>query len=174
MKLKLMPLVTGAVLLAAAATPFALKAAQAAPGQLVAQQTTQPAAQPGTQQQRMGRQNSLNLTQEQKDQMRQLHQDTRQKIEAVLSSDQLAQYKAALESRRGGMQNSTGDRNSASAQRNGNGRQNIFSSLNLSPDQQTKISQIMRASKTRMDSILTDTQRAQLQQMMRGRMTPTQ
>lgn len=173
MKLKLIPLVTGAVLLAAVATPFALEAVQAAPGKLVAQETTQPAAQPGTQQQRMGRQNSLNLTQEQKDQMRQLHQDTRQKIEAVLSSDQMAQYKAALESRRGGMQNGRGEMNS-SAQRNGSGRQNIFASLNLSQDQQTKIRDIMQASKTRMNSILSDTQRAQMQQMMRGRMTPAQ
>ncbi len=173
MKLKLIPLVTGAVLLAAVATPFALKAVQAAPGKLVAQETTQPAAQPGGQQQRMGRQNSLNLTQEQKDQMRQLHQDTRQKIEAVLSSDQMTQYKAALESRRGGMQNGRVEMNS-SAQRNGSGRQNIFASLNLSQDQQTKIRDIMQASKTRMNSILSDTQRAQMQQMMRGRMTPAQ
>lgn len=170
MKFKVMPLLTGAVLLTAIATPFTIKAVQAAPvNQLLAQYPTQ-----SGNQQRMGGQNVLNLTQDQKDQLQQLHQDTKQKIESILSSEQLAQYKAALQNRRGGMRNGVGDSNSASDQRYGNGRQNIFASLNLSQDQQTKIREIMRASKTRMDSILTDSQRAQLQQMMQRRQAPAQ
>ena len=167
MKLKLMPIVTGAVLLVVAA-PFALKAV-AVPGQQLAQATTQPANQ-----QRIGRQNQLNLTSEQKDQMRQLHQETRQKIEAVLSSAQLAQYKTAMQSRRGGMRDNAGQTNSTSAQGNGNRRQNIFTSLNLSQDQQAKIREIMQSSRTRMSSILTDAQRTQMQQMMRARKTQSQ
>lgn len=166
MKLKLMPIVTGAVLLVVAA-PFALKAV-AVPGQQLAQ-ATQPANQ-----QRSGRQNQLNLTSEQKDQMRQLHQETRQKIEAVLSSAQLAQYKTAMQSRRGGMRDNAGQTNSTSAQGNGNRRQNIFTSLNLSQDQQAKIREIMQSSRTRMSSILTDAQRTQMQQMMRARKTQAQ
>lgn len=163
MKLKLMPLITGAVLLAA--TPVAMKAF-AAPGQQLAQVTNQ---------QRTGRQNQLNLTSEQKDQMRQLHQETRQKIEALLSSDQLAKYKTAMQNRRGGMRDDAGEMNSASRQGgNSNRRQNMFSSLNLSQDQQAKIREIMQSSRTRMSSILTEAQRTQLQQMMRARKTQAQ
>jgi periplasmic protein CpxP/Spy len=167
MKLKLIPIITGAVLLATAA-PFAIKV-MAAPGQQLAQATTQPANQ-----QRTGRQNQLNLTSEQKDQMRQLHQETRQKIEDLLSSDQLTKYKAAMQSRRGGMRDQAGEMNSASAQGNGNRRQNIFTSLNLSQDQQAKIREIMQSSRTRMSSILTDSQRDQMQQMMRNRKNQAQ
>lgn len=161
MKFKLMPVLTGIVLLAA--TPFAMKAV-AAPGQQLAQATT-----PQGTQQRTVRPNRLNLTPEQKDQMRQLHQETREKIEAVLSSDQLAQYKAAMQNRRERMQDNAGQRDSASTQRNGNRRQNIFASLNLSQDQQAKIREIMQSSRTRMSSILTDSQRTQMQEMMRAR-----
>ncbi|MGC1395998.1 MAG: hypothetical protein WA828_17200 [Coleofasciculaceae cyanobacterium] len=160
MKLKLMPVITGVVLLAA--TPFAIKAI-AAPGQQLAQATTQP-----ENQQRIGGQNKLNLTPEQKEQMQQLHQETRQKIEAVLSSDQLAEYKTAMQNLRGRMQDNAGNQN-ASTQGNGNRRQNLFASLNLSQDQQAKIREIMQNSRTRMNSILTDSQRVQMQQMMRAR-----
>jgi periplasmic protein CpxP/Spy len=157
MKLKLISLITGAVLLAA--TPFAMKTV-AAPGQQLAQATTQ---------QRSGRQNQLNLTSDQKEQMRQLHQETRQKIEALLSSDQLAKYKTAMQNRRGAMRDDAGEMNSASRQGNGNRRQNMFASLNLSQDQKAKIREIMQNSRTRMSSILTDAQRTQLQEMMRAR-----
>lgn len=161
MKLKLMPVITGAILLAA--TPFAVKAI-AAPGQQLAQVTTQP-----TNQQRIGGQNQLNLTPEQKDQMRQIHQETSQQIEAVLSSDQLAQYKAAMQNRRTQMRDNAGQMNSTTTPSNGNKRQNLFASLNLSQDQQAKIREIMQNSRTRMNSILTDSQRAQMQEMMRTR-----
>lgn len=162
MKLKLISIVTGGVLLATVA-PFAMKAL-AIPGQQLAQTTTQPANQPRT-----GRQNQLNLTPEQKDQMRQLHQETRQKIEDVLSSDQLSKYKAAMASRRAGMRDNAGQMDSASTQRNGNKRQNIFASLNLTQDQQAKIREIMQNSRTQMNSILTDSQRTQIREMMRDR-----
>jgi Spy/CpxP family protein refolding chaperone len=106
--------------------------------------------------------------------MRQLHQETREKIEEVFSSDQLAQYKTAMQNRRGGMQGDAGQMNSSTAQGNSNKRQNIFASLNLSQDQQAKIREIMQSSRTRMSSILTDSQRAQMQQMMRARRTQAQ
>lgn len=154
MKLKLMPIITGAILLTAA-TPFAFKAV-AAPGQQLAQTT----------QQRSARQNQLNLTPEQKEQMRQLHQDTRKQIESLLSSDQLAKYKAAMQNRRGTMQNNSDE---ISGQSNGNRRQNMLASLNLSQDQKAKMREIMQNSRTRMSSILTNEQRNQLQQMMRAR-----
>lgn len=161
MKLKLMPVITGTILLAA--TPFAIKAI-AAPGQQLAQATTQRSNQQRTDK------NQLNLTPEQKDQMRQLHQETRQKIEAVLSSDQLAQYKTEMQNRRSAMLGNAGNQN-ASRQGNGNKRQNLFASLNLSQDQQAKIREIMQNSRTQMNSILTDSQRTQMQEMMRDRKT---
>ena len=155
MKLKLMPVLTGAVLIALTATPLVATAAPIAPGQ-------QLLAQAGRQQ-RQGKFRNLNLTQEQKDQMRQLRQQTQRDIEAVLTQQQLEQYKAAMQSRRGRMRNSNGNL-ADSGRGQQRGRQNVFDSLNLSSSQKDRIQRIRQQSRDRMRSILTREQQDRLQQ----------
>lgn len=159
MKLKLMPILTGAVVIALTATPLVVKAAPIAPGQqLLAQAAGQ---------QRQGKFGNLNLTQEQKDKMRQLRQETQREIEGVLTQQQLEQYKAAMQSRRGRMGNRNGNlANSGQGQRRG--RQNVFDSLNLSSSQKDRIQQIRQQSRDRMQSILTREQRDQFQRSGRS------
>jgi Spy/CpxP family protein refolding chaperone len=62
-----------------------------------------------------------------------------------------------------GLRDSNTNLNSSSMPRGG--QQNMLSSLNLSQSQKSKIAQIMQSSRRQMDNILTDSQRAQLQQM---------
>ncbi len=159
MKLKLMPVLTGAVVIALTATPLVVKAAPIAPGQQLLAQAAR--------QQRQGKFANLNLTQEQKDRMRQLRQETQREIEGVLTPQQLEQYKAAMQSRRGMMRNSNGNLANA-RQGQQRGRQNVFDSLNLSSSQKDRIQQIRQQSRDRMQSILTREQRDQLQQSGRS------
>jgi Spy/CpxP family protein refolding chaperone len=155
MKLKLMPVLTGAVLIALAATPLAVKAAPITPGQQLLAQAAR--------QQRQGKFANLNLTQEQKDQMRQLRQETQREIESVLTQRQLEQYKATMQSRRGRMRSSNGNlANSGQGQQSG--RRNVFDDLNLSSSQKDRIQQIRQQSRDRMRSILTREQQDRLQQ----------
>lgn len=160
MKLKLKSVLTGAVVLVVAATSFVIKPIQAAPGQpLLAQATTQPG---------QGRWANLNLTPEQQTRLRQLHEQTRKKIEAVFTPQQLQQYRTALQNRRSGMRTANGDVNSSSAQQTG--RQNILATLNLTQEQKTKIQQLLRDSRNQRNTILTDAQRSQLQQNWQAQM----
>jgi periplasmic protein CpxP/Spy len=155
MKLKLMPVLTGAVVLALAATPLVAKAAPVTPGQqLLAQAARQP---------RQGNFANLNLTQDQKNRMQQLRQDTQREIETLLTPQQLERYNAAKQSRRGMMRNRGGDL-AASGQGQRNGRSSMWDSLDLSSSQKAKIQEIRQRSRDRMMSILTDQQRQQLQQ----------
>ena len=154
MNIKLMPILTGAVVLAAAATPFVEKAVTATP--------MQPLLAQATKQERERRFSNLNLTQEQREQIKKIHEETRQKIEAVLTPQQRERYTAALQSRRSEMQNGNRGLNSSSR---GQGRpQNVLATLNLSKDQRSQIREIMESSRSQMNTILTDSQREQLQQ----------
>ncbi|HAA27469.1 MAG TPA: hypothetical protein DCE56_07025 [Cyanobacteria bacterium UBA8553] len=155
MKLKLMSVLTGAVVMALTATPLVVQAAPIEPEQQLLAQTARP--------QRQGKFRNLNLTQEQRDRMRQLRQETQRDIEAVLTQRQLEQYKAAKQSRRGMMRNSNGNL-ADSGRGQQRGRQNIFDSLNLSSSQKDRIQQIRQQSRNRMRSILTRAQQDQLQQ----------
>jgi len=160
MKLKLRSVLTGAVVLVVAATPFFIKPIQAAPGQrLLAQATTQSG---------QGRWANLNLTPDQETRLRQLHEQTRKKIEAVFTPQQLQQYRATLQNRRSGMRIANSEENSSSAQQTG--RQNILATLNLTQEQKTKIQQILRDSRNQRNTILTDAQRSQLQQNWQAQM----
>ena len=164
MKRNLMTVLSGAVLLTAAATPFVLKSVQAQPGQgqpLLAQLQQRPGQ--GLGQQGQGILANLNLTSDQKARMRELQQDTRKQIEAVLTPTQREQYRTALQNRMRGMRDSNTNLNSSSMPRGG--QQNMLTSLNLSQSQKSQIAQIMQLSRRQMDNILTDSQRAQLQQM---------
>lgn len=158
MKNKLISVLTGAVVLTVAAIPLAQTAVQAAPGQqLLAQART------GQGQGRLGK---LNLTKDQIAQMRQIHQQTRQEIENVLDRKQLEQYKAAMDNRQSGMRSGGSARNASMRQQGG--QQNILAQLNLTSDQQTRIQEIMRSSRSRINAILTEKQRQEIQQNMRS------
>ncbi len=171
MKRNLMTVLSGAVLLTAAATPFVLKSVQAQPGQgqpLLAQLQQRPGQGLGQQGQGLGQGPqgilaNLNLTSDQQARMRELQKDTRKQIEAVLTPTQREQYRTALQNRMRGMRDSNTNLNSSSMPRGG--QQNMLTSLNLSQSQKSQIAQIMQSSRRQMDNILTDSQRAQLQQM---------
>jgi len=143
MKIKLMPLLAGAIALGAVATPFVVNA-QANPSAqpLLAQ------AQQGRQ--RQGKWAKLNLTDAQKQQMRQIGEETRTQLQAVLTADQKAKIEAAKQNRQG--------------QNRQNWRQ-VMQSLNLTDEQKAKMKEIKQQQKSRMEAILTDQQKQQLQQM---------
>ena len=164
MKFKVMSVLTGAVLVAATTTPLNVNAVQVLPGQHLLAQATPPQGQ--------GKLADLNLTQDQKARMRQLHQETRQKIEAVLTQEQRRQYTAALQNPSRAVRNGNGDMNSFSVQRSG--RRNVMASLNLTQEQKNKIRDLMQSARSRMNGILTEAQRTQLQQMLRSQRSPAQ
>lgn len=85
MKLKLMPVLAGAIALTVVATPLAVKAGPNGSGQ------------------RAG----IELTQEQQNQMEQIRSNTRSEIEAILTPEQREQFQATLE-QGGGMRSAIG------------------------------------------------------------------
>ncbi len=126
-KLFLLP---GAIALILAATP----------GLPVFAQTTPPA--PSPQMERWGA--KLNLTEEQKAQLRQIKASTRAQIEAVLTEEQKTQLQTARQQ----------------GQKPGKN----FSSLNLTDEQKSKIRAIRQEARRQMNAVLTTEQRQQLQQ----------
>jgi Spy/CpxP family protein refolding chaperone len=148
MKIKLMPMLAGAIALGVVATPFVVKAQANHSGQpLIAQ------AQQG--QQHQGKWAKLNLTDAQKEQMRQLKKETHDQIQSVLTQEQKDKIQAMRASRQG--QNHQG--------KNRQEMRNGMASLNLTDDQKAKIKAIKQAQKSRMEAILTDQQKQQLEQM---------
>ncbi len=144
MKVKLIPLLAGLITLSAVATPLLVKAQDEAPIQPT--QTTH--------QHRQGKWDKLNLTDAQKQQLRQIEKDTHDQIQGVLTSEQQAQLKAA---RQNHQHHQPGQAHQ--------GRQNVMASLNLSEAQKAKIKEIRQAQKARMDAVFTAEQKQQMQQM---------
>ncbi len=138
MKLKLMPMLVGAIALTLAATPLAVKAQANTSGQMLISEG-----------QKQGRWAALNLTQEQRDQMAQIRQQTRSQIEALLTPEQRDKFKAAMESKQG--------------------RRAAIAAMNLSDAQKTQMRAIKESAKSKIDAILTQEQRQQLQQMRQTR-----
>lgn len=143
MKIKLMPIVAGAIALSVVATPLIIKAQ--------AQTTNQ--AQPARAHHH-GKWDRLNLSDQQKAQLQQIQKDTHTQIEAVLTPEQLEQLKTAKQNRQA---NQTGQARQ--------GRHSMMAALNLTDDQKAKIKAIKEAQKARMQAILTPAQQQQLQQM---------
>ena len=143
MKIKLMPMLGGLVALSLATAPFIIKAQAETPDQPAPAQTTH--------QHHQGKWDQLNLTDAQKQQLRQIGKETHDQIQAVLTSDQQAQLKAAMQNHQAGQAHQ--------------GRQNLWASLNLTDDQKAKIKAIKDAQKARMQALLTPAQQQQLQQM---------
>jgi protein CpxP len=138
MKLKLMPMLVGVIALTLAATPLAVKAQANTSGQSTVAQA-----------QKQGRWAALNLTQEQKDQMAQIRQQTRSQIDALLTQEQRDKFKAAMESKQG--------------------RRAAMAAMNLSDAQKIQMRAIKESAKSKIDAILTQEQRQQLQQMRQSR-----
>jgi len=129
MQLKLIPLLAGAIALTVSTT---------VPVTAQAQPTQQ---QPG--QAQKGVYKGIELTEQQKAQMKTIRQNTRTQIEGILTPDQRAQYQAAIGS--------------------GQKRRSAYADMNLSQQQQSQIREIMQSSKTQMEAVLTSAQRQQLQ-----------
>ncbi|WP_055076866.1 Spy/CpxP family protein refolding chaperone [Pseudanabaena sp. 'Roaring Creek'] len=86
----------------------------------------------------------LNLSDDQKQQLKTIHTNTKQQVQAVLTDAQLAQLATAKQS---------GD------------RKGVWKSLNLTADQKQQIKNIHKSSRDQSLAILTPEQRTQLQQM---------
>jgi periplasmic protein CpxP/Spy len=155
MKLKLMPILIGAITLTGSvaaiafplsATGFAAAKQTNSQGQLIAQ------AQGQGQGQRQGHKDrfaALNLSQTQKDQIAQIRKDSRAEMEGIISKDQRDKYKAAIAS--------------------GQNRRAAKAAMNITADQKARIKALKTASKAKIQAVLTDTQRQQLQQMSPAR-----
>lgn len=111
-----------------------------------------------------GKRNRLNLTDEQKTQMRQIREATRAQIENVLTQEQKDKLRAAMEQRRQ-------QRGQQQAQQQGKRGQRgqVWSSLNLTSEQQAQIRRIREESSQKMQAILTPEQQQQMQQMRQNR-----
>jgi len=81
----------------------------------------------------------LNLTDEQKNQVKEIHEKTRSELEGILTSEQKNKLKEAAQA----------GKNPIAA----------LQSLNLSDEQKTKLREVMESTRAQMDSILTDEQR---------------
>jgi periplasmic protein CpxP/Spy len=136
MKIKLIPLLAGLITLSAVATPLVVKAQDA------------PMPAQTTHQHHQDIWSQLNLTNQQKEQLRQIDNDTRTQMQAVFTPDQQAQMKAAMQNHQPGQ-----------------GRRLGMAALNLSDAQKAKIKEIMQAQEARKQAILTPNQQQQLQQM---------
>jgi periplasmic protein CpxP/Spy len=140
MQLKKLSILASIVVIGLSATSFTTKAeARSENSLLVAQE--QPAKAP---RERFGE--KLGLTDAQKAQMQAIKKDTRAKIDAILTPEQRAQKQAAQQNRQAG-------------------KRGGWKALNLTEDQKNQVKQIMEASKTQMQNILTPEQRTQWEQM---------
>lgn len=92
---------------------------------------------------------SLNLTEQQKAQMKQIHEQTKSQIQAVFTPDQASKLEAAKGQK-------------------GN-RRELMSSLNLTADQKARMKSIKQSSKDKMMAILTPAQQQQLQSMRKSK-----
>ncbi|HEY9673367.1 MAG TPA: hypothetical protein V6D11_18130 [Waterburya sp.] len=152
MKIKLMPMLAGAIALGVVATPFAVKAQ--------AHHSGQPLLAQAQRQEHQGKWAKLNLTDAQKEQMRQIKKDTHNQIQSILTQEQQDKLKTLMQNRRG--QNRQGQNQQG---QNRQARRNVMAELNLTDDQKAKIKQIMEQQKARMQAVLTAEQQQQLQQM---------
>lgn len=124
---------------------------------------------PMSQQQHRVRKNPLNLTDDQKAQIKKLHEETRAKIEGVLTADQKAQLEAWKQQRKAewqarkqaGQSQQPGGQPGQQGQR-GHRAQGWMKALNLTDDQKAQIRAIKQAERKQMESILTPDQLAQL------------
>ncbi|BAZ16616.1 hypothetical protein NIES4071_84940 [Calothrix sp. NIES-4071] len=140
---KLMPFLVGAVAFSVATVPLIVKADAIHKGFPLIAQGEQTPYKKG------GNWANLNLTDTQKQQLRDIKQETRSLIEKVYTPDQLAKLEAAKSQRQQGQRTN---------------RRELMQSLNLNEDQKARIKQIREAQKAKMDSVFTADQKRQLEQ----------
>lgn len=80
-----------------------------------------------------------------KTQLQEIRRNTREEIDKILTEEQRARLKNAMENRDGKR----------------GGWRSVMNSLNLSDEQKTQIREVKRAQRTKMEAILTDEQKAQ-------------
>lgn len=138
MKIKLMPMLAGAIVLGAIATPFALNA------------QANPSVQPllAQAQQHQSKWSRLNLTEQQQQQMSQIKEETRTQMQSILTPEQQQKLQAA-------MQNGQG--------RNNQAWREVMASL--TDEQKAKKRELMQQQKSRFEGILTAQQKQQMEQM---------
>ncbi|MBW4579064.1 MAG: hypothetical protein KME42_05740 [Tildeniella nuda ZEHNDER 1965/U140] len=129
---------------------LAIALSYAAPMLPVAAQTPTP---PAGQYQKRGV--NLNLTDDQKAQLKQIRESTRSQIESILTPEQKAQLDAAKQQRQSGQR--------------GQKVRGMWASLNLTADQKAQIKTIRQDAKQKMDAVLTAEQRQQLEQSRQQR-----
>jgi len=149
MKRKILSIIAGAIALTATVTPLLVKAQSSAP-------SNQPGVEsPKKHRGQRGAWKNLNLTQDQKDRMKQIRTDTRTKIEAVLTDEQRQKLQDAKANR--------GQRQHGQRQNGQRPQGGPFASLNLSDDQKAQIKQIMESSKQDIQAVLTPEQQQKIQ-----------
>jgi periplasmic protein CpxP/Spy len=161
MKLKTLSLIAGTLALTLTATPFSVQAQQ-----------NPSSPQQGTEWQKKGQFQRLNLTPEQKTKMQEIGRNTRAQIEAVLTPEQKTKLKAAMAERKAQRQQRQGQQGEGQRQERRGKKGDIFASLNLTDAQKDQIKQIRESSKQQMQAILTPEQLAQMkkfQEEMRSR-----
>ncbi|MBD2121749.1 P pilus assembly/Cpx signaling pathway, periplasmic inhibitor/zinc-resistance associated protein [Trichocoleus sp. FACHB-262] len=163
MKLKLIPLLAGAIAMTLAAAPLATQVVQA-------QSNTGTPSQSGHRMKGMKGMNTLNLSAEQRAQMQQIHEATKAQIEQVLTAEQRQQLEAAKEQRQATRAERRAAREGqARPQGETRERRGPFANLNLSAEQQTRIQEIRQASRQRMEAVLTEEQRQKLNELKQTR-----
>lgn len=148
MKLKTLSFIAGAIAIGLTAIPFAVQAQTAFSSPLLIAQ-----APPNK-----GPWQKLNLTDAQKNQLKQIRESTRAQIDEVLTAEQKAQmekFKAERQAQRG-----QGQRPQQRGERGKKG----FAALNLSEDQKAQIKKIMESSKAQTQAVFTPEQREQMKQ----------
>lgn len=115
---------------------------------------------------------NLNLTEDQKTQLKQIREATRSQIDAILTPEQKAKLDAAKQQRQQGQQEQ-----GQQGQR-GQKPRGMWASLNLTADQKARIKTIRQDAKQKMDAVLTAEQRQKLeqhrQQRQQNRQQPAQ
>lgn len=144
MKLKNLSLIAGAIALSLTATSFAVKAQLTSPSPLLVAQVPE-----------KGPFERLGLTDAQKNQIKDIHRNSRAQMEAILTPEQKQQLEAAKQARQGQPRQQTGQ-----GQRPKKG----FASLNLTEEQKTKMREIRESEKNQIQAILTPEQQQQLKQ----------
>ncbi|MEP0869974.1 hypothetical protein NDA01_09180 [Trichocoleus desertorum AS-A10] len=164
MKLKLIPLLAGAIAMTLAAAPLATQVVQA-------QSNTGTPSQSGHRMKGMKGMNALNLSAEQRTQMQQIHEETKAAIEQVLTAEQRQQLEAIKAQRQATRAERQAARVEGQARPQGETRERRgpFANLNLSAEQQTRIQEIKQASRQRMEAVLTEEQRQKLNELKQTR-----
>jgi len=139
MKLNKLSFLVGAVALTLTAIPFTAQADTSSSSPVIVAQR----------QKQGGWKNKLNLTDEQKAQMKEIKESARAQMEEILTPEQLQKLEAAKAS--------------------GQKKRGVFRTLGLTDAQKAEMKKIKESKKAQFEAILTDEQKAQLQEMKQNR-----